>query len=163
VVHSGRFQLLSARPCAARCALPCSGGERVGRPIHLYGGSSESADPPFAPSRSPSRFGSAKSLISFMNGPIGVIRPPAPRAARLVQLWSPHQGGPGRASIGQSSLEVHHVEGRWFESRRSRHLQRLTCRHRKRSDFSGRRVPTFDPHPFSRIRLRPRRRASTAL
>jgi hypothetical protein len=42
-------------------------------------------------------------------------------------------------------------------------LQRLTCRHRKRSDFSGRRVLTFDPHPFSRIRVRPRRRAAMTL
>jgi hypothetical protein len=41
-----------------------------------------------------------------MNGPIGVIRPPAPRAARLAQLMVP-PGGPCRAFIGQADLEVH--------------------------------------------------------
>src|SRR5215831_16812308 len=39
--------------------------------------------------------------------------------------------------------------------RRSRHLQRLACHHPPGSDF--------DPHPFSRIRLRPHRRASMTL
>jgi hypothetical protein len=39
-----------------------------------------------------------------MNGAIGVIRPPAPRAARLAHINGPH--GLGRASIGQPSLKA---------------------------------------------------------
>jgi hypothetical protein len=47
-----------------------------------------------------------QSLISFMNCPIGVIRPPAPRAARLAQIMVPTWGGPGRAFIGSRNLKA---------------------------------------------------------
>jgi hypothetical protein len=79
--------------------------------------------------------------------------------ARRPRLDPPHVQPAGR-KLDLIPLQVAQLEGPQAvaiadqdHSRRPALCDLGACRHGQRSDFSGRRVPTFDPHPFSRIRL----------
>jgi hypothetical protein len=92
-----------------------AGGPELTEEARTAGVPTSRSSPPlrFTPSRapggsSPLAFWLDQSLISFMNRPIGVIRPPTPVAARLAQIIGPHQGrtGPRFHRVAASATSI---------------------------------------------------------